>query len=73
MSIDEAEAKRTAVQLISEAWQDAADQGVSSDVFASTALSAALASLVKTHGREAAARMADRFAEIVRSGKFDAG
>ncbi len=71
MSIDDAEAKRVAAQLISDAWQDAADQGVSSEVFASTALSAALASLVRTHGREAAARMAERFAETVRGGKFD--
>lgn len=70
MSIDDAEAKRIAAHLISDAWQDAANQDASSEVFASTALSAALASLVKTHGREAAARMAERFAESVRSGKF---
>jgi len=70
MSIDDVEATRVAAQLISDAWQDAADRGVSSELFASTALSAALASLVKTHGGEAAARMAERFAETVRAGKF---
>ena len=70
MTIDDTEAKRLSANLISDAWQDAADQGVSSELFASMTLSAALASLVKTHGREPAARMAERFAETVRAGKF---
>lgn len=42
-----------------------------SDLLASTALSAALASLVKMHGREAAAAMTDCFAAAIRSGNFD--
>jgi len=72
MSVHPIEEKQIAVQVIADAWKKAAEQGVSPDLIASTALSAALSSLVKMHGREAAARMADRFAETVRAGKFDA-
>ncbi|MGI9295553.1 MAG: hypothetical protein ACR2PS_16360 [Pseudomonadales bacterium] len=51
--------------------ETAVEHGISSGVIASTALSAAFASLVKTHGPEAAAGMADRLAAVVRAGKFD--
>jgi len=60
-----------AAQLISAAWREAVEKGVANELIASTALSAAVASLVKTHDREAAARMVERLAESIRSGKFD--
>lgn len=65
------DAKRIAAELISAAWQDAAEQGVEPDLFASTALSASLAFLVKTHGRDGAVRVAERLVDAVRAGKFD--
>lgn len=71
MSVDPLDAKQTAAQLISDAWQRAVEQGISSDLIASTALTAALSSLVAAHGRDATLRMADRLLEAVRAGRFD--
>jgi hypothetical protein len=68
---DEDNPKRVAAQLISGAWREAVAKGVANELIASTALSAAVASLVKTHDLEAAARMLERLAEAIRSGKFD--
>ena len=65
------DAKSTAAKIVSQSWEEAMSIGVPPDLFASTALSAALTSLVSMHGSEAAARMVDQFAEAVRSGKFD--
>ncbi len=69
--MSQADAKLTASQLISQAWQDASSRGISSEVIASTALTAAVVSLVKLNGTEAAARMVDRLADAVREGRFD--
>jgi hypothetical protein len=63
--------KRTAAKFFSITWEQAIAEGIEPDVIAATALSAALASLVKTQGREAAARTAERLAEAARMGKFD--
>ena len=63
MSIDSGDEKAIASQLISQAWQEASAQGISSEVFASTALTAAIVSLVKLNGTESAARIADRLAD----------
>lgn len=70
---DEPDTKALAAEIVSRSWEEAISGGVSSDLFASTTLSAALASLVETHGSEAAARMMERFAEAVRAGKFEHG
>ncbi|MEM8811553.1 MAG: hypothetical protein AAGF59_02970 [Pseudomonadota bacterium] len=63
--------KQAAARIVSQSLTDSMAEGVSPDVFASTALSVALATLVETHGRDATARMIDRFAEAIRAGKFD--
>ncbi len=65
------EGKEIAAKLISGAWQDATSQGVPTDVIASTALTAALASLVQTHGRDSAVTIANRVIEAVSAGRFD--
>lgn len=70
---DEPDTNKLAAQIVSRSWEEAISGGVSADLFASTTLSAALASLVETHGSEAAARMMERFAQAVRSGKFGHG
>lgn len=65
------EAKQMAAKAISDAWQDATSQGVPAEVVASTALTAALASLVQTHGRDGATNIANRLIEAVNAGRFD--
>ena len=67
----ENEEKQLAAETLSNAWAKAVERGVSSDLMAATAISAALTSLVAAHGREAAVRMLDRFATASASGKFD--
>lgn len=71
MSTSLADEKAAASELISQVWQDVSDQGISSEVFAGTALTAAVVSLVKLNGTEAAARMVDRLADAVRAGRFE--
>jgi len=68
---DDPDSKTLAADIVSRSWEEAMSGGVSADLFASTTLSAALASLVETHGSQAAASMMDRFAEAVRAGRFE--
>lgn len=68
--ISETDARTLAAEIVSQSWEDAISKGISAELFASTNLSAALASLVEIHGADAAARMMERFAEAVRAGKF---
>jgi hypothetical protein len=68
---DAEDPKEIAARLMSEAWSEAVAQGVDSELVASTALTAALASLVQSHGREGAVRIAERLIDAVRSGRFD--
>jgi len=59
-----------AAEIFSTAWQEATDKGIPNEMIASTAISAGYASLVKTHGPEATAKMATRFAKAILDGKF---
>ncbi len=62
--------KKLAASIFSDAWRSAAAEGIENELIAGTALSAAVASLVRTHGQEAAAQAVERLAETIRSGKF---
>lgn len=66
----EADDRRHVSRLFSFAWEKAALDGMSQELIASTALSAAISSLVSTHGAENAARMVERFASEIREGRF---
>ena len=67
---DTTDTKLMAAEIFSKAWRDAADKGIPNEMIASTALSASYASLVKIHGPEATAKMAERFAKAILDGKF---
>ena len=62
-------------RLFSLAWEKAALDGIPNELIASTALSAAIGSLVSTYGAEGAARMLEQIVEKIRDGRFthDAG
>ncbi len=57
-------------RLFTLAWEKAALDGIPNDLIASTALSAAIGSLVSTYGAEEAARMVEQFADKIREGRF---
>ncbi len=66
----EADDRRHVSRLFSLAWEKAVLDGMSQELIASTALSAAIGSLVSTHGVENTARMVERFASEIREGRF---
>ncbi len=70
MSTDQEKQKRAA-QIISKSWQDALDQGIETELIASTALSASLSALVKTTGKDATIRIMKRLMDAVKDGRFD--
>jgi len=65
------EKQKLAATIISEGWQNALDQGIETELVASTALSAAIASLTKTAGKEATIRIMKRLIGAVEDGRFD--
>lgn len=70
MSVDPAESKKVAIELISNAWKEASDRDISADLVASAALTAALSSLVQSQGEEATKKIVGHLLEAVTSGKF---
>jgi len=69
--MDNQEKQKRAAQLIAKSWQDALDQGIESELIASTALSASLSALVKTTGKDATIRIIKRLMGAVEDGRFD--
>jgi len=65
------EKQKQVAQIISKSWQDALDQGIESELIASTALSASLSALVDTTGKEATIRIMKRLMDAVEDGRFD--
>lgn len=65
------ETKQIARKLVSDAWEQAMEKGVSKELMASTAFTAALTSLSEIYGRESAAHIAERLVEKLRVGMFD--
>ncbi len=67
-----ADARRTALGYVSEAFAEALLDGIDVDLFAEAALCAAFRELVAVHGEEKAAAVAEQVAERVRQGEFSA-
>ncbi len=62
--------KKHALDILLEAWDRALGEGVAPELLASTAIYAALADLVDTHGEDAVADMLDDLPARVRRGEF---
>ena len=62
--------KQLALQLLLDAWEEAAYEGVDRDCIATTAIFAALSELISTYGEEPVAAMCERLPERVRGGEF---
>jgi hypothetical protein len=65
-----AEQKRLALCCLTQAWGDAAAQGVDSDVLAHAALFAALSDLVTSYGEDAVAELASSLEGRIRNREF---
>lgn len=65
-----ADARRTALSYVSEAFAEALLDGIEVDFFADAALFAALRELVIAYGEEKTARIAELLPERVRHGEF---
>lgn len=68
---DPIEMTREAAEMFSKTWEAALEKDIPLDLVAGTAMSAAISSLVRLHGPEAAARMMDHFATAIRAGRFE--
>jgi hypothetical protein len=68
--LSDADARRTALAYVSEAFAEAVLDGIDVESFADAALCAAFRELVAAYGEETAARLAERLADRVRHGEF---
>ena len=62
--------KQAALSLIFEAWDEAASEGIESDVFVHTALFVVLSELVEAYGETAVAEFAARLPTRIQNGEF---
>jgi hypothetical protein len=70
--IDEDRAERQlALEFIAEAWNSAEDEGVEPNALAHASLFAAITTLVKTYGEEAAAELVATLPERIRAGEYN--
>lgn len=65
------EHQKLAATIISKAWQEALDQGIETELLASTTLSASIAGLVKSTDKDATIRIMKRLIGAVEDGRFD--
>ena len=66
----DAESKRLALGLVTEAFAEGCLDGIDGDCMAQAALFAAFQELVQTYGEEATARYAEGFPERIRGGTY---
>ncbi len=65
-----AEKKRLALNYLSEAWDDAMEEGVDPDILAHAALFTALSDLIAAYGEEAVAEFANNLPKRIRAFEF---
>jgi hypothetical protein len=65
------EERQLALEYIAEAWNSAEDDGVEPDALAHASLFAAITTLVKKYGDEAAAELVGTLPERIRSGEYN--
>jgi hypothetical protein len=67
-----ADARRAALNYVSEAFAEAVLDGIDVDAFAEAAICAALREIVAVHGEDHAFEIARRLPERIRAGEFSA-
>jgi len=65
------EERQLALEYLAEAWNSAEDDGVQALSLAHASLFAAIATLVRTHGEDAAALMVSALPERIRNGEYN--
>ena len=63
--------RQLALEYLAEAWNTAEDDGVQSVSLAHASLFAAIATLVKLHGEDAAAAMVNALPDRIRNGEYN--
>ena len=67
------EERQLALEYLADAWNMAETEGVESNALAHAALFAALATLVKDYGEDAAAALVNKLPERIRRGEYSIG
>jgi hypothetical protein len=65
------EARQIALEYLAEAWNTAEDEGVETLALAHASLFAAIATLVREHGEDAAANLVAGLPDRIRSGEYN--
>lgn len=68
--MSEAEQKQIALDLLLDAWNNAIDKGVDTEVLAKTAIFAGLSDMVGAYGERAIAEMTEELPRRIRAGDF---
>lgn len=63
--------RQLALEYLAEAWNSAEDEGVDSVALAHASLFAALATLVRLHGDDAAASLIEMLPDRIRAGEYN--
>lgn len=66
---DQAE-RELALEVLADAWNEAEDDGITPNALAHAALFAALATFVRQHGEESAAKLVESLPDKLRSGEY---
>ena len=68
---EQREARQLALEYLAEAWNTAEDEGVETLALAHASLFAAIATLVREHGEDAAARLVAGLPDRIREGEYN--
>ncbi len=62
--------KQRALNYLLEAWENALEDGLESDMIATAAIFAAISDMVNQYGEDAVAKMTESLAKRIRTGEF---
>ncbi len=65
------EERQIALEYLAEAWNSAEEDGIESQALAHASLFAALATLVRSHGEEATAKLVAGLPDRIRAGEYN--
>ncbi|MGL1922111.1 MAG: hypothetical protein OCD03_13890 [Hyphomicrobiales bacterium] len=68
--VDQQFEKQRALSYLLEAWENAINDGVESDMIATAAIFAAISDMVNQYGEDPVAKMTESLAQRIRTGEF---
>jgi hypothetical protein len=71
LASEEREERQLALEYVAEAWNEAEDDGISSQALAHASLFAAITSMVEHHGEQATAELIASLPERIRHGEYN--